>query len=118
MERQVPPPEGFVGPPELVHLDFFPGNVMADGDQVTGVLDFGFATILADRRLTPLVAAVSLRLRSDATEAELAYVEARVGAEAVPQMRKWLAAYWAFAIKDDPDLARWAVPELEDADAH
>ena len=111
------PPEGFDGPPELVHLDYFPGNVMADGVRITGVLDFGFATILADRRLTPLVAAISLRFRSDATDAELAGAEALAGAEDVSQVRRWLAAYWSFAIRDDPELARWALPELEGKNA-
>ena len=33
------------GTPGLVHLDYFPGNVMSEDGQVTGVIDFGYSTM-------------------------------------------------------------------------
>ena len=115
--RSVAPvvPEWLDGPPALVHLDYFPGNVMVEGTRITGVIDLGFGTILADRRLTPAVAALSLRFRSDATTAELAQAEALSGLDAgqLDDVRRWLAAFWSFAIADDAELARWAAPVLE-----
>ena len=41
----------------LVHLDAFPGNMLAEGERITAVLDFGASSIMGDRRLDPLTAA-------------------------------------------------------------
>ena len=115
--RIAPPDPGALdGPPALVHLDYFPGNVMSDGHRITGVIDWGFGTVLADRRLNPLVAALSLRFRTDVTEAELAVAEDWLAERGLnrhlPAVRRWLAAFWSFAIPDDPELAAWARPAL------
>lgn len=104
--------------PELTHLDYFPGNVMTDGRRITGVLDFGYASIMADSRLTPLVAALSLDKRmfgkSHPADANTiaACLQARALADFLPAARRFLAAYWVFASRDDPNLAAWARPEL------
>ena len=108
-----PPDPGLEdGPVGLVHIDYFPGNVMAEGGEITGVIDFGFGTLLSDRRLTPAVAALSLRFRTTATEDDLALAESLTGPVDLPAVRRWLAAFWSFAAKDDTELADWALPEL------
>jgi len=115
----VAPPDPGLGdaPIGLVHLDYFPGNVMVSDGEISGVIDFGYATLLTDRRLTPAVAVLSLRFRSDATGAELALAESLAGEVDIAAVRRWLAAYWAFAAKDDAELAAWALPELGGQDA-
>lgn len=36
MKKQLPPPDG----PSFIHMDFRPANIIVDGDQVSGVIDF------------------------------------------------------------------------------
>lgn len=36
MKGELPPPEG----PSFVHMDFRPGNIIVDGDEVSGIIDF------------------------------------------------------------------------------
>lgn len=44
----------------FVHLDAFPGNVLAVGTTITAVIDFGATTVVGDRRLDPLASAIYL----------------------------------------------------------
>lgn len=114
----LPAPLPLDGPPALVHLDYFPGNVMAEGGRITAVIDWGYAAVMADRRLTPLVAAISLELRVGhvLTGADQAAVEDWLGERGLlpflAATRQWLASYWVFAAANDPTLADWALPTL------
>ena len=97
--------------PALVHLDYFPGNVMTDGERVTGVLDFGYSTIVGDARFTPVLAAIYLsnRITPPARDEDrvfaMSWLEEQGLAELVDPLRRWIAAYWSFCRKDDPNLA-------------
>ncbi len=96
----------------FVHLDAFPGNMLAEGENITAVIDFGVAAIIGDRRLDPLTAAVYLtpaitpgatnRDRSAAQE----WLVVNGLADLYPPVQNWIAAYWSFA-KDDLDLYQW-----------
>ncbi len=46
--------------PAFVHLDYFAGNVMVHEDQLTAVIDFGYSSIIGDRRMNAMVAAAHL----------------------------------------------------------
>ncbi len=97
--------------PALVHLDAFAGNMLAKGEVITGVVDFGIA-IVGDRRLDPLTAAAYLTpwITPTATEADGAvadeWLAARGLAEIYEPARRWVAAYWSGAV-DDVALHRW-----------
>jgi hypothetical protein len=103
----------------FVHLDAFPGNMLADGETVTAVIDFGASTIMGDRRLDPLTAAIYLtppitptatdRDRSVAREWLVAHELAALYGAA----QDWIAAYWSFA-HDDPDVYQWCRAILVD----
>lgn len=113
-------PSDFVRPllqgeiePGLVHLDYFPGNVMAAGGQITAVIDFGYATIIGDRRMNGLVAAAHLvtpritpTVTAEDREIAFAWLEAHGLFEYYENGLPWLAAYWTFAWDDTP-LFEW-----------
>lgn len=111
-----------VEPPALVHLDFFAGNVMADGDEVTGVIDFGYSTIIGDQRLNPVAAAVHLvspRITPVATAADRAVAMSWIAEHELqdyyPSGERWMAAYWMFASADDPVILPWSTSVLDSA---
>lgn len=113
-----------VDAPSLVHLDFFAGNVMADGDQITGVIDFGYSTIIGDRRLTPVAAAVHLvspRITPVATDTDRALAMNWIAEHELGDYysagEQWMAAYWMFASADDPVILPWSKSVL-DPQAH
>jgi aminoglycoside phosphotransferase (APT) family kinase protein len=99
--------------PAYVHLDAFTGNMLTDGERITAVLDFGATSVIGDRRLDPIAAAVYLaapditptatRADSDAAQGWLRNVGLD---EWFEPARRWLAAFWTFAI-DDPRVLRW-----------
>jgi Ser/Thr protein kinase RdoA (MazF antagonist) len=96
----------------LVHLDAFPGNMLADGSAITAVLDFGASVIAGDRRLDPLAAAVYLdpAITPSANEADRAVAQEWIAARGLAgyftAVKLWIAAYWSFAT-DDINLYRW-----------
>ena len=96
----------------LVHLDYFPGNVMAEDGRVTAVIDWGYSALWADVRLTPLVAAIYLypRISPTATLADqavgLEWLRERDLERFFEPMRRWVAAYWLF-VQDDPSVVAW-----------
>ncbi len=109
-----------VDAPALVHLDFFAGNVMADGDEVTGVIDFGYSTIIGDRRLTPVAAAVHLvspRITPVATaedrDVAMSWIAEHELQDYYPAGERWMAAYWMFASVDDPVILPWSRSVLD-----
>jgi len=98
--------------PALVHLDAFPGNMLAEGGSITAVLDFGTTCIVGDRRLDPLTAAAYLD--SPITPSATAS-DRRVAGEWLRDhqlmglyapARRWLGAYWSFA-REEPRLFDW-----------
>lgn len=95
----------------LVHLDYFPGNVMCNGQEVTGVLDFGYSTVMADARFTPVLAVIYLnnRITPPAKDDDIArgmlWLERAGYLDLVEPLRRWVAAYWSFCRDDDPRLA-------------
>jgi len=104
----LPEPAG----PALVHLDAFPGNMLAEDGVVTAVLDFGTSLIIGDRRLDPLTAAAYLTraITPTATGRDRAVAQewliANSLADLFPAARSWIAAYWSFA-RDDPAVYSW-----------
>ncbi len=103
--------------PLLVHLDVFLGNLLADGDRVTALLDFGPMTIGGPAHLDPLVAIAYLHpaITPTATEGDRAVAETwaaeRGLAAAVGAVERWIAAYWTGA-RDDQHLQRWCAEIL------
>lgn len=98
----------------FVHLDAFAGNMMAVGDRVSAVLDFG-PTCLAggDRRLDPVACAVylgSTHITPTATGADLDVARGWLREHGMDglygPLRRWLAAFWLFAV-DDAKLNAW-----------
>ncbi len=107
----------------FVHLDAFAGNMMTAGGRVTAVLDFG-PTCLAGGAswLDPVACAVYLgspSITPAATAADEAAARAWLRDRGLDELhdplRRWLAAFWAFAV-DDQKLHGWCravlAPEL------
>jgi aminoglycoside phosphotransferase (APT) family kinase protein len=92
----------------FVHLDAFAGNMLTDGTHITAVLDIGPTSLAGDRRLDPLATAVYLTSREITPTARTSDVDVimswlrAAGLEPwFEPARRWLAAYWSFAL-DDP----------------
>ncbi|MGO9457872.1 MAG: phosphotransferase family protein [Acidimicrobiales bacterium] len=106
---QLPEPAG----PAFVHLDAFTGNVLTDGDAITAVIDVGTTSVVGDRRLDPLSAVVYLgspRITPVATtrdrQVALAWLRDAGLADWLEPARRWLAAFWTFAV-DDANVIAW-----------
>ncbi len=98
--------------PTLVHLDAFTGNMLAEGETITAVLDFGVVAIVGDRRLDPLAAAAYLNPWITPTAGEedrtvaADWLAEQGLADLYEPARRWLAAFWSFA-RDDQALFAW-----------
>jgi len=107
-------PAGLPDPqaPRLVHLDYFPGNVLAAGETITAVLDFGVSAIMGDSRMEcwSAVAYLDTEISPDLLDVDRRHARDWLAEhdllEHFPAARKWLAAYWSFA-QDDAALMRW-----------
>lgn len=99
--------------PAFVHLDVFPGNVLAEAGVVTAVLDFGPLSIVGDRRLDPLAAAAYLApeitpvANEDDWQAAQSWLAERGLADLFEATHRWLACFWAGAV-DDARLQAWS----------
>ncbi len=104
--------------PALVHLDTFPGNMLAEGGAVTAVLDFGSVAIVGDRRLDPLSAVAYLdpAITPNAEAADRIVAHDWLAARGLHGLyrpaERWIAAFWSFAT-DDPRLHSWCRAVLE-----
>jgi aminoglycoside phosphotransferase (APT) family kinase protein len=105
----VPEPDA----PALVHLDAFPGNMLAnEAGEITAVLDFGVVAIMGDARLDVLAAAAYLDppITPTATDRDRQLAQDWLAdnnlAHLYQPVRRWLAAFWSFA-HDDPPLFDW-----------
>ncbi|HEY5251962.1 MAG TPA: phosphotransferase [Acidimicrobiales bacterium] len=99
--------------PAFVHLDAFGGNMLTDGSEITAVIDFGSTSVVGDRRFNPLAAAIYLaseEITPTATPADvdvaMSWLRAADLHELFEPTRRWLAAYWSFAV-DDPKVLHW-----------
>ena len=101
------------GTPAFVHLDYFAGNVMVDKGRLTAVIDFGYASIIGDRRMNTLVATAHLvtpritpTVTADDQAVAFAWLRERDLFTYYERGLRWLAAYWTFA-SDDAGLYAW-----------
>jgi aminoglycoside phosphotransferase (APT) family kinase protein len=99
--------------PAYVHLDAFTGNMLTDGKHITAVLDFGATSVIGDRRLDPIAAAVYLTapditptVRPADSDVAQSWLRNAGLDHWLEPARRWLAAFWTFAI-DDPHVLRW-----------
>jgi aminoglycoside phosphotransferase (APT) family kinase protein len=98
--------------PALVHLDYFPANVLAQDSRVTAVLDFGPSAVIGDARMEAwsAVAYLDAELSPAATDADRAQAMAWLAQHDLltdyGPAKRWLAAYWSFA-RDDAALMAW-----------
>jgi aminoglycoside phosphotransferase (APT) family kinase protein len=98
--------------PMLVHLDAYLGNMLADDDRITALLDFGAMAIGGPPDLDPLAAIAYLapEITPTATAADRdaahTWASERGLHAAIRPAERWLAAYWSFAA-DDVALQRW-----------
>ena len=103
--------------PAFVHLDAYPGNMLADGEKISAVIDFGVIAIVGDRRLDPLSAAMYLTplITPTATDADRSVAAEWLRASGIDAMfsdaRRWVAAFWSFAA-DDARLGQWCIEVL------
>jgi predicted RNA-binding protein with PIN domain/aminoglycoside phosphotransferase len=98
--------------PVLVHLDAFLGNMLAVGDRVSALLDFGPMTIGGPPDLDAVVAVAYLAPEITPTAGEDDRRVARDWAAeaglagALEPAERWIASYWTRA-PDDERLRRW-----------
>lgn len=97
----------------FVHLDAFTGNMLTDSRSITAVLDVSVTSIAGDRRFDALASATYLCAPVAPTAASAADLEFARGwlrnrglDDWFEPFRRWIAAYWSFAL-DDPRLLAW-----------
>lgn len=88
----------------LVHGDYFPGNVLVEGDRVTGVVDFGPFTLRGDPALDVVGAVTFLDAIDETTDADrrqaAAWYLERVEPAEADLRRRVLALLWTVAVAD------------------
>ena len=98
--------------PRLVHLDYFPANVLVANGAVSAVLDFGPTALAGDPRLDLWSAvayldnAITPVADEDDRRFAAIWLEARGLLPDYAPARRWLAAYWTHAA-DDAQLMAW-----------
>jgi aminoglycoside phosphotransferase (APT) family kinase protein len=104
----------------FVHLDAFAGNMLAVDGEISAVLDIGATSLAGDRRLNPLATAVYLgspEISGAVTPRDLQVARSWLRAAGLDlwfePARRWLAAYWSFAVDDLP-LQAWCRSVLLD----
>ena len=97
----------------FVHLDAFAGNMLTDGTSITAVIDIGVTSVAGDRRFDVLASATYLGAPvepSAASESDsrfaLGWLRDRGLDGGYDEFRRWIAAYWSFAL-DDARLLAW-----------
>jgi aminoglycoside phosphotransferase (APT) family kinase protein len=104
----------------FVHLDAFAGNMLAVDGEISAVLDIGTTSVAGDRRLDPLATAVYLgspEISGAVTPEDLEVARSWLRTAGLDgwfePTRRWLAAYWSFAVDDRP-LQEWCCSVLLD----
>ena len=104
--------------PAFVHLDAFPGNMLAEGGTITAVLDFGSVAFVGDRRLDPLsaVAYLDSAIAANAQASDRAIAHDWLAATGLDGLyrpaERWIAAFWSSAT-DDASLHSWCRAVLD-----
>lgn len=105
--------------PELVHGDFFPGNVMVDNSgKLTAVIDFSPMTVRGDWRLDITGAEVFLELGGVGRREDRQIVERElndrygVPADVTDVYRRYYALYFSAVGSEDPPVYDWCVRQL------
>lgn len=111
-------------PPKVLgHGDVFPGNVMMDDDlSVTGLVDFGTWTLVAEPLYDPVAAVMFAEVADGCGPDDIAWLRslliAHAGAAAIPAMTAY-RAYFAFTLFDAhdsgalyPKLQPWSLAAL------
>jgi putative membrane protein len=104
----------------FVHLDAFAGNMLTDGSRITAVIDIGPSSVAGDRRVDPVATAVYLcaplitpPMRPGDPDVARSWLRSAGLDDWFDPLRRWLAAYWAFAV-DDVALHQWCRSVLVD----
>jgi len=112
------------GPARLVHVDYFPGNVMAtdsgDGFHVTGVLDFASHSLFGDPRLDVVGAVLMADMLTDVTAAEkhrLAHEAVAVAGDRLVEVLETYRVFYALYYAMDDGLVPWSARELNEVAA-
>ena len=101
----------------LVHLDFCPANVLVEGVRVSAVLDFGYASLIGDRRMTAVAAAAYLvpeitpTVKKGDQAIAFDWLRNHEMISYYTSAERWLAAYWTHA-SDDENLFKWCTKIL------
>ena len=108
---------------QLVHGDFFPGNVMAErGVGITAVIDFSPMTVIGDWQLDLAGAVIFLEVTTAYQNEDSAIAkriaDEQLGADSAGLLelyRLYYSLYFSAAKEDDPDLYAWCVQNLRRA---
>ncbi|MEX2394119.1 MAG: aminoglycoside phosphotransferase family protein, partial [Actinomycetota bacterium] len=106
----------------LVHGDFFPGNVLVSKDlRVTGVIDFGFSTLVGDPRMDMVGASCFLEVSREFSTPQDAhvvrsYLRAKAGIkdDIYALYRTYYALYFAFTHEFGLKLYDWCLETLRE----
>jgi putative membrane protein len=108
-----------VGSPQLVHGDFFPGNVIVDEQgEVVGVVDFASLTMVGDPAMDVVGALAFLDITPGVLPSDVRHVRQRVERLAPDALlrestyRRFYAMRYLHAL-DDPPLYRWCLDTLD-----
>lgn len=104
----------------LVHGDYFPGNVFIDQSHtVYGVGDFGYSTLVGDRRMDLVGAIVFLELVDGYQASDtalllhhLAQIAPDVTTEILELYHSYYALYFSGCKDDDPKTYAWCMRQL------
>ena len=108
------------GPARLVHVDYFPGNVLADlgadgRPRITGVLDYGSHSLYVDPLLDVVGAVAMTDMLSDVTPDEATAVATRARSLVGPrwdEVESMYRAFYAFYYAMDEALLDWSERQL------
>lgn len=107
------------GPAALVHVDYFPGNVMAvdsdDGYRISGVLDFASHSLYGDPLLDVVGAVLMADMLTDVTAAEkrrLARAAVSLVGDRLAEVMEIYRVFYALYYAMDDGLVPWSSREL------
>ncbi len=103
------------GGPAMVHFDYFPGNVMCDGDRITAVIDWSVLAIAGDPDLDVALAVAYLGVVDTVRPADHDRVRRWVAdhdlGPVVDRYARFGAAWW-LPVTDDAAVRPWVVDVL------
>jgi hypothetical protein len=112
------------GPARLVHVDYFPGNVMAldseEGYRVSGVLDFASHSVFGDPLLDVVGAVLMADMLTDVTAAEqqrLAVAAVDLVGDRLVEVMETYRVFYALYYAMDDGLLPWSSRHLSEVAA-